>query len=111
MTPILFLTEGAQFFSLVKSLAKRYGDNKKLHFLWVDPDPFPTVSCTSNPFKLKCLAYMFCIIPVNLFTCMCECCRFDRTIEDRALDRDRCIKDTTRNVNFDVYKPVSFLLD
>lgn len=34
---------GAQFFSLVKSLAKRYGDNKKLHFLWVDPDPFPTM--------------------------------------------------------------------
>ena len=38
------LTAGAQFFSLVKSLAKRYGENKKLHFLWVDPDPFPTVS-------------------------------------------------------------------
>lgn len=36
--------DGAQFFSLVKSLAKRYADNKKLHFLWVDPDPFPTVS-------------------------------------------------------------------
>ena len=36
--------DGVQFFSLVKSLAKRYADNKKLHFLWVDPDPFPTVS-------------------------------------------------------------------
>ncbi|XP_068684681.1 calsequestrin-1-like [Montipora foliosa] len=34
---------GAQFFSVVKSLAKRYGNNKKLHFLWVDPDPFPTM--------------------------------------------------------------------
>lgn len=38
-------TEGAQFFSLVKSLARRYGDNERLYFLWVDPDPFPTVSC------------------------------------------------------------------
>jgi len=37
--------DGAQFFSLVKSLARRYGDNKKLNFLWVDPDPFPTVRC------------------------------------------------------------------
>lgn len=35
--------DGAQFFSLVKSLARRYGDNKKLNFLWVDPDPFPTM--------------------------------------------------------------------
>jgi len=35
--------DGVQFFSLVKSLAKRYADNKKLHFLWVDPDPFPTM--------------------------------------------------------------------
>ncbi|KAM7427299.1 Calsequestrin-2 [Porites harrisoni] len=35
--------EGAQFFSLVKSLARRYGDNEKLYFLWVDPDPFPTM--------------------------------------------------------------------
>lgn len=35
--------EGSQFFSLVKSLARRYGDEKKLHFLWVDPDPFPTM--------------------------------------------------------------------
>lgn len=39
----LATNEGAQFFSLVKSLAKRFGDNKKLHFLWVDPDPFPTM--------------------------------------------------------------------
>ncbi|KAL9965120.1 hypothetical protein ACROYT_G028874 [Oculina patagonica] len=35
--------DGMQFFSLVKSLARRYGDNKKLNFLWVDPDPFPTM--------------------------------------------------------------------
>ena len=43
--PYFLSTEGAQFFSLVKSLARRYGDNEKLYFLWVDPDPFPTVSC------------------------------------------------------------------
>ena len=47
---VILFTDGAQFFSLVKSLARRYGDNKKLHFLWVDPDPFPTVSykCTTG---------------------------------------------------------------
>lgn len=39
-----FSTAGVEFFSLVKSLAKRYGNKKNLHFMWVDPDPFPTVS-------------------------------------------------------------------
>ncbi|XP_015769018.1 PREDICTED: calsequestrin-1-like [Acropora digitifera] len=34
---------GVEFFSLVKSLAKRYGNKKNLHFMWVDPDPFPTM--------------------------------------------------------------------
>ncbi|KAK2573870.1 Calsequestrin-1 [Acropora cervicornis] len=34
---------GVEFFSLVKSLAKRYGNKKNLHFIWVDPDPFPTM--------------------------------------------------------------------
>ncbi|EDO31401.1 predicted protein [Nematostella vectensis] len=33
--------EGAQFFSLVRSLAKAYKSNEKLSFVWVDPDPFP----------------------------------------------------------------------
>lgn len=45
------LPDGAQFFSLVKSLARRYGDNKKLNFLWVDPDPFPTVSCACKRYR------------------------------------------------------------
>lgn len=52
------LTDGAQFFSLVKSLARRYGDNKKLNFLWVDPDPFPTVSCKCKRYRTAITALL-----------------------------------------------------
>ena len=45
---LFVFTEGAKFFSLVKNLAKSYVHNSKLNFLWVDPEPFPTVSTNSS---------------------------------------------------------------
>ncbi|XP_065056326.1 calsequestrin-2-like [Rhopilema esculentum] len=34
---------GNRFFSLVKSLVRSVGDNEKLNFVWIDPDPFPAM--------------------------------------------------------------------
>lgn len=33
--------DGSRFFSLIKSLARSYANNKKLTFVWIDPEPFP----------------------------------------------------------------------
>jgi hypothetical protein len=37
-------TDGATFFSVLKSLARSYADDKRTYFIWVDPDPLPNVS-------------------------------------------------------------------
>ena len=44
-----FSTDGSRFFSLIKSLARTFGDNKKLNFVWIDPEPFPSVCFSFDP--------------------------------------------------------------
>jgi len=44
VVPVFAVTtteEGAQFFSLVKSLAKQFEKTEEISFVWIDPEPFP----------------------------------------------------------------------